>query len=112
METFDVKDDLKDVVYPLFGRKDESNNTPTPYEKNSKEEKEFKQIVKIDSKTFKIKDYNSCVFIFLFWLFVLIDLIASIMTIIESLNPKSYFVEIFCCFYYVYFSFYFWNVQN
>jgi len=72
-EEFNAKDDLENCVYPIFGRKDESNNTPTPYENNSKEEPISKRIVKIDSNTLKIKEDLSCFYISLFLAFTLND---------------------------------------
>ena len=82
-EEFDAKDDLENCVYPIFGRKDESNNTPTPYENNSKEEPISKRIVKIDSNTLKIKEDLSCFYISLFLAFTLNDLIIFIFCIIQ-----------------------------
>ena len=53
METINVKDELEGCVYPVLGQNDSFNNTPTPYEINTKEL--AKTLIKIDSNTYKIK---------------------------------------------------------
>ncbi len=83
-EAFGHKDDHEDWVYLIFSGRDESDNTQTPYESNSKEEPIFKNIVKIDSNTLKIKDDLSCFYISLFLAFTLNDLIIFIFCIIPG----------------------------
>ena len=93
METINVKDELEGCVYPVLGQNDSFNNTPTPYEINTKEL--AKTLIKIDSNTYKIKEPDCCIFISIFWFLTVIDLFVTISCLVGR-NPLW---VVFVCFF-------------